>query len=418
MRDKIIELSVFRPHAYPWNREELGISIEEIDNILKDVELIDEPARRKAGYELDIICYLAATKAKDYGDLKKIIFDELKDRKYISEKLIEKELLKKQLANSEEVKAFIKFINKNMTIDEKNTFKTAVRLWLVELFYYYNCALGSDVETKNVLDYIMKIVNESYPENNFTREYVNKFRKVRGFNRQYVIDLICTVSGKFNNQLSSLLEKYVSKSDNNSSGMSIGDEIFDDIINDIPDFELSGELEEENSQNDKITEAAEKEDEIKENILEIRNQDEKKEDKTEMHLKGLAGSLGYKLIKAEQNLDEDLEIELLKELASYKKGAVLSELYNAYVNFDNISKENLEAVINNFFTCLKLQGFEADDTNAVGDKVLLDTKDLLSDFVLTNPIDKKGIIEGEIKYLSWIYKGKRVTPMVIKPLNR
>ena len=48
----------------------------------------------------------------------------------------------------------------------------------------------------------------------------------------------------------------------------------------------------------------------------------------------------------------------------------------------------------------------------------LDTKDLLSDFVLTNPINEKGIIEGQIKYLSWMYKGKKVTPMVVKPLNK
>ncbi|NGU53756.1 hypothetical protein G6Z29_10885 [Clostridium perfringens] len=48
----------------------------------------------------------------------------------------------------------------------------------------------------------------------------------------------------------------------------------------------------------------------------------------------------------------------------------------------------------------------------------LDTKDLLSDFILTDSIDKKGLIEGNIKYLSWMYKGKKVTPMVIKPLNK
>ncbi|MDV5113973.1 hypothetical protein R2Q93_02130 [Clostridium perfringens] len=135
-------------------------------------------------------------------------------------------------------------------------------------------------------------------------------------------------------------------------------------------------------------------------------------------MKGLAHSLGYKLIKFEQDFEEDSEIEILKDLASYKKGAVLSELYNAYMNFDNITRENLEAIINNFFNSLKLHGFEVDDTNKVGDKVTLDTKDLLSDFILTDSIDKKGLIEGNIKYLSWMYKGKKVTPMVIKPLSK
>ena len=143
-----------------------------------------------------------------------------------------------------------------------------------------------------------------------------------------------------------------------------------------------------------------------------------KENEIEIHLKGLAKSLGYKLVKLDGDFEEDSEIGLLKDLAAYKKGAILSELYNAYIDFNNVSKENLEAIINNFFTSLKLQGFEVDDTKGVGDKVSLDTKDLLSDFVLTNPINEKGIIEGQIKYLSWMYKGKKVTPMVVKPLNK
>lgn len=416
MENKIVELAIFQPYAYPWKKSGLDISIEEIDNILKNRELSDEPSRRKAGYELDLICYLTAGKAKDYEDLKKRIFEILKDKKYASENLIEKGLIKKYLANADEVKAYIKFINNNMTIDEKNTFVKAIEVWLVDLFYYYKCALDASVKTDSVREYILKIIEENYVENNFNTTVIDKLRKVKAFNRQYILELVYAVANKFENELSQLLEKYIAKSNNKTSELSFEDELFD-IINEISDFDLGNESEGE-VENADSTEEKNVLLEIKENIVTVENTDKTKENETEMHLKGLAKSLGYKLVKLDEDFEEDLEIELLRDLAAYKKGAVLSELYNAYVDFDNVSKENLEAIINNFFTSLKLQGFEVDDTNVVGDKVSLDTKDLLSNFVLTSPIDEKGVIEGQIKYLSWMYKGKKVTPMVVKPLNK
>ena len=232
--------------------------------------------------------------------------------------------------------------------------------------------------------------------------------------------MVYEVSNKFENELSQLLDKYVAKSNNEKSELSFEDELFD-IINDISDFELTNESEGKVENEDKAKYEnilIEVKNEIEKEKVEVKKTTKIKENETEIHLKGLAKSLGYKLVKLDGDFEEDSEIGLLKDLAAYKKGAILSELYNAYIDFNNVSNENLEAIINNFFTSLKLQGFEVDDTKGVGDKVSLDTKDLLSDFVLTNPINEKGIIEGQIKYLSWMYKGKKVTPMVVKPLNK
>ena len=94
MKNKIVELAIFQPYAYPWSKSELNLSVEEIDNVLKDIGLNNEVSRRKKGYELDIISYLVAAKAKDYEDLKKRILEELKDKKYVSEILIKKGLSK------------------------------------------------------------------------------------------------------------------------------------------------------------------------------------------------------------------------------------------------------------------------------------------------------------------------------------
>ncbi|MDU3019415.1 MAG: hypothetical protein E7B46_11545 [Clostridium perfringens] len=419
MKNKIVELAIFQPYAYPWSKSELNLSVEEIDNVLKDIGLNNEVLRRKTGYELDIISYLVASKAKDYEDLKKRILEELKDRKYVSEILIKKELSKKHLANEDEVKAYIKFINNNMTIDEKNVFKKAIEIWLVDLFYYYKCAFDSNIKSDSVKEYILQVVEKNYTENKLNPIFIDRLRKIKAFNRAYILELVYQVSSNFKKELNELLEKYVSKDNNGTSESNFEDELFD-IINDIPDLDLSCELEskEVDKKSDDAENISEVKDKMKENSSKDKKHDKKKENEIEVHLKGLAHSLGYKLIKFEQDFEEDSEIEILKDLASYKKGAVLSELYNAYMNFDNITKENLEAIINNFFNSLKLHGFEVDDTNKVGDKVTLDTKDLLSDFILTDSIDKKGLIEGHIKYLSWMYKGKKVTPMVIKPLSK
>lgn len=420
MENKIVELAIFQPYAHPWEKSGLDISIEEIDNILKNKGLSNEPSRRKAGYELDIICYLTAAKAKDYEDLKNRALEALKEREYISRNLIEKGLVKKYLANEDEVKAFIKFTNNNMTIDEKNKYTKAIELWLVDLFYYYKSSLDSNVKSESVKEYISKIIETNYVENKFNPKFIDKLRKIKAFNRQYILEMVYEVSNKFENELSQLLDKYVAKSNNEKSELSFEDELFD-IINDISDFELTNESEGKVKNEDKAKYEnilIEVKNEIEKEKVEVKKTTKIKENETEIHLKGLAKSLGYKLVKLDGDFEEDSEIGLLKDLAAYKKGAILSELYNAYIDFNNVSKENLEAIINNFFTSLKLQGFEVDDTKGVGDKVSLDTKDLLSDFVLTNPINEKGIIEGQIKYLSWMYKGKKVTPMVVKPLNK
>lgn len=94
---------------------------------------------------------------------------------------------------------------------------------------------------------------------------------------------------------------------------------------------------------------------------------------------------------------------------------MLSELYNGYKSIDSISKENLEIILSNFFNALNNYGFEVMENNKVGDKIEVNTKNLLKEFIFTNPIDKDGQVFGEVEYLGWSYKEKQVVPMVIRP---
>ncbi|MDV5113972.1 hypothetical protein R2Q93_02125 [Clostridium perfringens] len=282
MKNKIVELAIFQPYVYPWSKSELNLSVEEIDNILKDIGLNNEVSRRKAGYELDIISYLVAAKAKDYEDLKKRILEELKDRKYVSEILIKKELSKKHLSNEDELKAYIKFINNNMTIDEKNVFKKAIEIWLVDLFYYYKCAFDSNIKSDSVKEYILQVVEKNYTENKLNPIFIDRLRKIKAFNRAYILELVYKVASNFKNELNELLEKYVSKDNNGTSESNFEDELFD-IINDIPDLDLSFEPESEAV--DKKSDEAENISEVKDKMKENSSKDKKHDEKKKMRSK-------------------------------------------------------------------------------------------------------------------------------------
>lgn len=430
MKDKVIELAILQPYAYPWDKSELGLTHDEIYTILESVNLENEPNRRIAGYELDVISYLNAEKASNYDDLKAKITEKLCERAYISEILIDRILHKKYLANNNELTIYKRFINNNLTIEEKKNYVDNIELWLVDLVYYYNTGKVGEHDTEVMRDEIFRIIKENYQEIKRRPFFIDKLRKSKALNRSYILDIVHIGVAKYNLELEMLLKKYLKESNknNNSEVNTFEDDLFD-IINEIPTFDLN----EEDTIASDLVESVQKEVETvnvqvkdtniecnkKEVVLETQKTTTPKNNETELHLKGLAKSLGYKLIKCEDSfVEEDTEISILKELASFKKGAILSELYNAHINFDNISKENLEAIINNFFTSLKLLGFEVDETNTIGEKVKLDTKNLLSEFIMTSSIDEKGLIDAEVKYLPWMYNGKRVTPMVVNPIKK
>ena len=90
--------------------------------------------------------------------------------------------------------------------------------------------------------------------------------------------------------------------------------------------------------------------EIEKEKVEVKKTTKIKENETEIHLKGLAKSLGYKLVKLDGDFEEDSEIGLLKDLAAYKKGAILSELYYTILLYSlQKNSKNLYRLLNLLF---------------------------------------------------------------------
>lgn len=425
--NEIIELAIFKPHAYPWENANLEITIDELDSILKDLKLRNEMDRRSAAFSLDIICYLNAIDSESYIDLLDKIKEDICDKAYFTNSLVEKQLANKKLNGDEEIRTFKKFINNTMTVGEKKYNAGAIEMWLVELVHYCKLAEDSNIDSLELKDVILNLLQENYKEINSRPFYIDKLRKSRGVNRNYNYKAIHNTAKEYREKLEALMVKYLGLK---KEDLNFEDQLFD-LINNISEYEGDEDENENDEREDLISRSI-----FEDKKVEVKSVIEKKEEVSNTkevvttertvhfvddnivykNLKALASSLGYKLVSKGDILDDSDEIGMLIELASYKKGAILSELYNAYMDIENVSKENLEAIINNFFTTLKLGGFEADDNHSVGDKVELNTKDLLVDFVLTQPVREKGIIEGEIRYLPWIYKGKKVTPMVVKPI--
>lgn len=198
----------------------------------------------------------------------------------------------------------------------------------------------------------------------------------------------------------------------------IGDLFFNELGDTKPE-ELRVDVKAKEKKKEKKKE--ESKDKVKEEPI------EKKEDVVYKNLNGLANTLGYKIAKqdevviASEKLDIQLETaktEIIRELVRLDKGASLSELYNAYQNLGNISKENLEAVLGNFFTTLTVAGLEVVDADKkVGEEIEVDFKDVLKEFKLETSISKRENIKGHVKYLGWEYKGKKIEPMIISPIK-
>ena len=145
------------------------------------------------------------------------------------------------------------------------------------------------------------------------------------------------------------------------------------------------------------------------------------------HMSEMAQLLGYDLHKSGDKVipeayyntlmeeKENAKMEIWRNLARVDHQAVLSELYNAYQNLEEISKGNLEAILGNFFSMLALEGIEIlEEDIQVGDHIKVHTKDVMKDFILAAPTQREGELEGTVLYKAWQFKGKTMMPKVIK----
>ena len=417
MEKNIIKIAVGLPHAYPWKRENFNIDNGQLKEILNKYNLETMPKRMVAGWKINSNIFKKVLTSNTPDEIVEFTTNNLAKEKYVSEELVRDIIGRKRLNNEVEIEVFKNFIKNKLTIEEKKKNSRNIIIWLVELVTFYMATKDSSVKAIDIAKEVERILNNKFKEIAHNKGKIEEIQKKQGLKRDDSIILIAKNFKDSNDIYLELLSKFINdeKEKNEEKEETLEDSLFD-ILNEGEDSD-SVESDEGKIVEDKIEQINNPKEES--NKCENENEDIEKNniDDIEVNLKALARSLGYEVVSRDKYIseDEDKEIEILKELASLNKGCVLSELYNAYTNINDISKENLEAIMSNFFTALKIQGFEIDDEKSVGDKITVNTNDLLKEFVFSHSIASEGEVEVIVEYLSWNYKGKKVTPMVVKP---
>lgn len=460
MRREIILMALTAPHAYPWDRK-LKCNKSEINRVLDEVGLNNEQERRMAGWKLAIAIYKAGKKAKSIVEFKRLILDYCSHEKYINEEVLEAYMKMKYLNKEETVVVLNKFMNNQLSELEKKNNRRDITYWLVDVVSF--CAMPEAME-RNKSDYLTKAIKE-IATTHFSMyqplDWVGDIQSKKALHKENVIKLLQELLKKQQN-IEDLLASYneaktdvIAEMASLASGESNLSDLFDVLG-------IGGE--EETSQ-----EAAPAQEELVEAVQEVATPQEEevheevqvnqetqevevvKEEKEEQEmaqveervvestkdpsgsrliegLSMMADELGYGVHKKgdytlsaaeyEIMLQEKklAEVKLFKQMAKLEQGAVLSELYNAYTHIQTISKENLEAILGNFFMALEEAGLQViEEGTKVGEDLTVNTVDVLKDFIFSKPYNKDGKVKGTLLYKGWRYKNEQIMPKVVAP---
>lgn len=437
MKDKIIQSALINPVGFPWKKY-LKLDKEKVFEILKEFGL-EEKNRREKLNKLIRMNLLKESKICISPEevVDKVILN-IKDEEgiEIDKKTIEFMQKKISLYTKENLRMYKDLFDNK---DIKNEFEKHIRFnlnWLIDTLTFYYCS-KEDISLQELIYKIEDIIRNKINIENDYSEDLKEALRARGLKedkniklfKQFSIGLekeILSIFGEIESLNSTNrvkdnldLEDINTKKKEEFGDMLLIDDGFGDISDSILNLTLGSsttldnivDIKNDNNLN-KINNEVEKE------IIEIEESEEKTDSIEEVIEKTIVEEVTITKDKYNKLIEnnKEKEIKIFKELAHSKNGYVLSELYNGYKSIDSISIENLEIILSNFFNALNNYGFEViENNNKVGDEIIVNTKDLLKEFIFTNPIEKDGQVSGEVEYLGWRYKEKQVVPMVIRP---
>lgn len=464
MRREIILMALTAPHAYPWDRK-LKCNRNEINRVLDEVGLKSEQERRIAGWKLAIAIYKAGKKAKSLVEFKRLILDYCSHEKYMNEEVLEVYMKMKFLNKEETVVILNKFMNNQLSELEKKNNRRDITYWLVDVVSF--CMIPEAME-RNKSEYLTKTIKEIatthfpmykpldwvgdiqskkalHKENviKLLQEFLKKQQGVEDLLASYeevktdvIAEMASLASGE--NNLSDLFDVLgIGGEETTQEVASAEEELVETVKEVVTPEEVNVSQEEKVKQEAPVNEEAEevevvnKEEEQEMAQLEEQMVETTKEPSSSRMIEGLsmmADELGYGLHKkgdytlsaAEYDImmqEKKLaEVKLFKQMAKLEQGAVLSELYNAYTHIQTISKENLEAILGNFFMALEEAGLQViEEGTKVGEDLTVNTADVLKDFIFSKPYNKDGKVEGTLLYKGWSYKNEQIMPKVVAP---
>lgn len=408
MKNKILELALLQPNAYPWEKAKLDIDIKTLFKILKDFKLEDKLKRRKLN---KLIRIAVLEKSKGFYEKEEIAKEVIKKYQGIidlNEEIVGKFQWGLNLDNNNGLKAYNDFLNNNLKEFEENIGKNF--FWLVDIIAFKYCS-ENEITLEELINEIKHITQSVSSTINY-----EKYLKLALTKRGYVNDAAlknlkddikeCTkeIKGIFEesntNKKGNTNKKIEFDISGNDDEFNI-DSIVDIVLNEPTALDFIEEKQESVDIKNEIN---------KEEKIEIKQEEAKNEiDNQEITI---TKSKYQKPVSS----DNEREIKIIKDLAHLNNGAVLSELYNCYKNIDKISMDNLEITLSNFFNALNMYGIEViEEGIKVGQDIKVDTKEVLKEFIFTSPVEVDGEVNGKVEYLGWSYNGKQIVPMVVKP---
>lgn len=408
MKNKILELALLQPNAYPWEKAKLDIDRKTLFKILKDFKLEDKLKRRKLN---KLIRIAVLEKSKGFYEKEEIAKEVIKKYQGIidlNEEIVGKFQWGLNLDNNNGLKAYNDFLNNNLKEFEENIGKNF--FWLVDIIAFKYCS-ENEITLEELINEIKHITQSVSSTINY-----EKYLKLALTKRGYVNDGAlknlkddikeCTkeIKGIFEesntNKKGNTNKKIEFDISGNDDEFNI-DSIVDIVLNEPTALDFIEEKQESVDIKNEIN---------KEEKIEIKQEEAKNEiDNQEITI---TKSKYQKPISS----DNEREIKIIKDLAHLNNGAVLSELYNCYKNIDKISMDNLEITLSNFFNALNMYGIEViEEGIKVGQDIKVDTKEVLKEFIFTSPVEVDGEVNGKVEYLGWSYNGKQIVPMVVRP---
>ncbi|MDO5516986.1 MAG: hypothetical protein Q4F66_05480 [Clostridium sp.] len=478
MENKIIKSAVLFPHAYPWAKEELNKDMNQLNSVLKKYSLLEKRERRASIWNVNYsILRNCIGEDISIDNIISNVLSENSDKKYLNSELLSYIMKSLDLHKDENIKKYNKFISGNAVKDEILQSINLHLNWLVEIVLF-SFASESNMEIRDLENQVECILNNKYDINeNFSQKIQRIVRNKRllGDSMEIFNETMSALNkdskrlfDKAYNTNKTEVEASTSKTHgNNDSDFGNGFDL-DGIVDlwsnstalDMTEEEIKeqNDAEADKEINSKVKTLIKAEEEFYKEIesvdmaIEELNaqaeelQAQAEEQRSRIHkencsnnndinmnevidnLKNLNKSLGINTADENEVIVEkrkyeqikNNEYKILKELVSEENDYVLSQLYNAYKNINNVSRENLEAILFNFFNTLSDNGFEAIDNGTnVGDTVEADIDRVLKDYVFDRAVEAgEGTISSTALYNGWSYKGKQIIPMVLKPMRK
>lgn len=429
LEEKVLKMVLMHPNSYTWERtsrmEKINIDRVEIENILKKYDINTLKNRRIIIWDLERIIYVEAKNVNSFEELIKNVKE-----KFIKEipefpinNLIIEAMIKRKALNSDEnIELYKKVINNSISESEVEKYKTNILYWCIDLLAYYVIIKSPKNLTTNALhEIIEKKLEIIFGQKKNSEDIVFKRLKKIGFSvaevRNSFKENFCRYRKDYENLLSIFNNNETKKercTENKSKKEKNKDNQYLEVTENIIDM-INSLVPEENKKENKKPQKNKKKSTKMPEIAELDGLKELEDKAKEKEkLKEMAKELNCVILDKE--IIDDGEIILLRKLLTTENGAVLSELYNFYKNIDNVDKENAKAILGSFFAVLFSCGLDVETfVGNIGDEIEVDTKDILTKFKFSKPVDKEGKVKGKIKHYGFKYKGIRIMPMVIEP---